>query len=88
LRKESNAMPAYPQDLVEKIRALPEKSRAEVESFVDFVATREHRLAALDRVLAIAPALEAAGAPPLDEADIAAEVKETRVARRAHADRP
>lgn len=81
-------MPTDPQNLIDKIRTLPEKSLAEVESFVDFVATRERRLAALDRVLAIAPALEAAGAEPITEADIAAEVKASRIERRAHADRP
>ena len=68
--------------LIEKIRALPAERIAEVEDFVDFVATKAHRLTALDRLLAIAPALEAAGAPPMTEAEIAAEVAAVRAGRR------
>ncbi len=75
-------MPADPRALIEKIRTLPAERLAEVEDFVDFVATRTQRLAALDRLLAIAPALEAAGAPPMTEEEIAAEVEAARGARR------
>lgn len=75
-------MPADAQSLIEKIRALPEDRIAEVEDFVDFIASKERRLAALDRLLAVAPALEAAGAPPITEQEIAAEVDAMRTARR------
>jgi hypothetical protein len=84
-------MPADTQALIEKIQALPAERIAEVEDFVDFLATKARRLAALDRLLAIAPALEAAGAPPMTEEEIAAEVDAVRAARRsrsAGADRP
>jgi hypothetical protein len=40
-------------------------------------------LAALDRLLAIAPALVAAGSPPMTDDEIAAEVKAVRAARRS-----
>ena len=76
-------MPANTQALIEKIEALPAERRAEVEDFVDFIATKTRRLAALDRLLAIAPALEAAGAPPMTEEEIAAEVEAMRAARRS-----
>jgi uncharacterized protein DUF2281 len=48
------------QALLEKIRALPPERLGEVEDFVDFLAAKTQRLAAMDRPLAVAPALEAA----------------------------
>jgi len=76
-------MPADTEALLAKIQALPADRLAEVEDFVDFVATKTRRLTALDRLLAIAPALEAAGAPPMTEEDIAAELEAVRAARRS-----
>ncbi len=70
------------QALMEKIQALPPERLSEVEDFVDFLAAKTRRLAALDRLLAIAPALEAAGVPPMTEDEIQAEVDAVRVARR------
>jgi hypothetical protein len=69
------------QNPIEKIRALPEEKIAEVEDFVDFLAGKSRRLEALDRLLAVAPALGAAGAPTVSEEEIDAEVKAVRVAR-------
>src|SRR5580658_5046549 len=66
--------------LIEKIQALHPDRSSEVEDFVDFISAEPRRLAALDRLLAIAPALEAAGAPPMTEDDIQAEA--VRVLRR------
>ncbi|MGD9881843.1 MAG: hypothetical protein AB7F22_30790 [Reyranella sp.] len=71
------------QVLVARIHALPAERIAEVEDFVDLVATKARRLSALERLLAVAPALEAAGAPRLTEEKIDAEVKAVRAARRA-----
>jgi hypothetical protein len=68
--------------LLEKIRALPADRLVEVEDFVDFLAAKTGRLAAMDRLLAIAPALEAAGAAPFTEEDIQAEVNAVRAERR------
>ena len=45
------------QVIVEKLRQLPQQQLAEVEDFVDFLVSRAHKSAALDRLLAIAPAL-------------------------------
>ena len=74
-------MPTDMQALIDKIDALPPAQRAEVEDFVDFIATRARRLAALDRLLAIAPALEAACAPPVSEEEILTEVQAARAER-------
>jgi hypothetical protein len=59
-------MPSDKQTLIDKIQALPAERIAEGEDFVDFIASKGRRLEALDRLLALAPALEAAGAPRPD----------------------
>lgn len=74
---------AVEQALLSKIRALSPEQVAEVEGFVEFLAARSRKNAALDRLLAIAPALEAAGVQPMSDEDIAAEVKAARAERRS-----
>jgi hypothetical protein len=76
------------QVLLSKLKRLSPQQVAEVEDFVEFIAAKSTRRAALDRLLAIAPALEAAGVEPMTEEDIAAEVKATRAERRARQDTP
>ena len=71
--------------LITKIKALSPQQVAEVEDFVEFLAAKAARRAALDRLLAIAPALEAAGVEPMSEEEIATEVKAARAERRARA---
>jgi hypothetical protein len=71
------------QSLISKIKTLSPQQLAEVEDFVEFLAAKSKRRAALDRLLAIAPALEAAGVEPMSEEEIAAEVKAARAERRA-----
>jgi hypothetical protein len=66
------------QVLLSKIKALTPQQVAEVEDFVDFLAAKTARRAAIGRLLAIAPALEAVGAEPPREEEIAAEVKAAR----------
>lgn len=70
------------QSLMSKIRTLSPQQVAEVEDFVEFLATKVRKRRALDRLLAIAPTLEAAGAAPMSEGDIAAEVDAVRAERR------
>ncbi|MDP1839308.1 MAG: hypothetical protein Q8L19_12480 [Reyranella sp.] len=82
LKEELPVMPSDKQILIEKIQALPAERIAEIEDFVDFIAGKTRRLEAVDRLLAVAPALEAAGAPRLSEEEIDAEVKAVRAARR------
>lgn len=71
------------QTLISKIRTLTPQQLAEVEDFVEFLAAKSRKNAALDRLLAIALALEAAGAPPMSEEDLAAEIRSARAERRA-----
>ena len=77
--------------MLEKIQALPPEQVGEVEDFVDFLAAKTRRRVALDRLLAIAPALEAAGVPTMTEDEIQAEINAMRAARHGRtsgADRP
>ena len=73
------------QNLMSKIRTLSPQQLVEVEDFVEFLAAKARKRAALDRLLAIAPALEAAGAAPMSEDEIAAEVAAIRAQRRGQA---
>ena len=70
------------RDLIAKIKALSPQQVAEVEDFVEFLAAKSKRRAAFDRLLAIAPALEAAGVEPMTEDEIADEVRAARAERR------
>ena len=74
------------QTLISKIRTLSQQQLAEVENFVEFLAAKTQKRSALERLLAIAPALQAAGAEPMSEDEIAAEVKAARAVRRARTD--
>jgi hypothetical protein len=69
--------------LLETLKSLPAEQRAEVEDFVEFLAAKAKKRAAWDRLLAIAPALEAAGIEPMSEEEVAAEIKAARAERRA-----
>ncbi len=71
------------QALLSKIRSLSPQQVAEVEDFVEFLSAKSKKNAALDRLLAIAPALEAAGQVPMSEDEIAAEIAAARAERRA-----
>ena len=73
----------FEQALMSKIRTLTPQQVAEVEDFVEFLAAKSNKRAALDRLLAIAPALEAAGVTPMTEDEIAQEIKAARAERRA-----
>lgn len=74
---------AIEQTLISKIRALSPQHVAEVEDFVEFLATKARKRSAMDRLLAIAPALQAAGAGEISEDEVAAEVDAARAERRA-----
>ena len=77
-------MSATPErTLISKIRTLSPQQMIEVEDFVEFLAAKTRKRSALDRLLAIVPALEAAGAGPMTDEDITAEVDATRAQRRA-----
>ena len=74
---------AVDQSLITRIQALSPEQVAEVESFVEFLSAKMLRRAAIDRLLAIAPALEAAGVEPMSMEEINSEVKAARAKRRA-----
>ena len=74
---------AIEQSLISRIGSLSPQQVDEVADFVEFLATRQARQAALNRLLAIAPALEAAGAQPMSMDEINAEVMAARAERRA-----
>jgi hypothetical protein len=77
-------MSAPPElSLISKIRTLSPEQMTEVEDFVEFLATKARKRVAMDRLLAIAPALEAAGATPITEDEIASEVDATRAQRQS-----
>lgn len=71
------------QALISKIRALSPDQLAEVEDFVEFLAAKAKKGAAFDRLLAIAPALEKAGAEPMSDEEIATEIEAARAKRDA-----
>ena len=71
------------QALIETLRSLPAPQRAEVEDFVEFLVAKTRKRAVLDRLLALAPALDAAGVPPPTEAEIDAEIQARRAEWRA-----
>jgi hypothetical protein len=78
------------QSLMSKLRVLSPQQVAEVEDFVEFLALKSRKRQALDRLLAMAPAIEAAnvaaGSQGLSEAEIEAEVRAVR--RRGTPDAP
>jgi len=80
-------MSANEMKLLEKLRQLPVEKLIEVEDFVDFLANKARRQAAFDRLLAIAPALQAAGVEPMSDEEVVALVKEVRAERRASRER-
>jgi hypothetical protein len=82
-RQAAKTMTSRTQTLIDMIEALPAERVAEVEDFVEFLSAKARRQAALGRLLEIAPALEAARAPPVSEADVLAEVAALRGTRRA-----
>ena len=69
--------------LIEKLKLLPPQKLAEVEDFVDYIARKEARRAAFERLLTVAPALEDSGVPPMAEEEIQAEIAAARAERRA-----
>lgn len=74
---------ALEQSLISRIGSLSPQQVDEVADFVEFLAARQAKQAALNRLLTIAPALEAAGAQPMSMDEINAEVKASRAERRA-----
>jgi hypothetical protein len=66
------------QNLIAKLRALAPEQISQVEDFVDFINAKRLRQAAFDRLLSVAPAIEAMNLSPLTDDDIDAEVASAR----------
>lgn len=66
-----------------QIRTLSPQQVAEVRDFVEFLAAKARKRTAMDRLLAIMPTLEAAGAQPMSEEEITSEIEAVRAERRA-----
>jgi hypothetical protein len=83
-RKEFSMSSIAPA-LIRKLENLPQQRLAEVEDFVEFLAIRENRAGAGERLGNALSKLDALNLPPLTDADIAAEIaagRQERTARR------
>jgi hypothetical protein len=74
-------MAAIEPRLIQKLQKLPPQRLAEVADFVEFLAAREERAAAGERLGASLAKLDAANLPPLSDEEIAAEIEAARQER-------
>lgn len=80
-------MTAIEVQLIERLKKLPPDRVAEVVDFVEFLAAREERAAATQRIADGLARLDALNLPPLAEDEVEAEVQASRQARRAQPSR-
>ena len=83
-------MSTTPDLLLKKLKTLPPQRLVEVEDFVDFLKGRDDqaRIEASQRLGQAMAKLDALNLPPMTAAEVQAEIKATRAARRApNADR-
>lgn len=76
-------MTAIEANLIEKLKRLPPSRVAEVVDFVDFLAAREERAAAAQRMTEALNKLDALNLPPISDEEIEEEVQAARRERRA-----
>jgi hypothetical protein len=76
-------MTAITSTLIEKLQSLTAQRLAEVEDFVEFLALRESRAAAGQRLGESLAKLDALNLPPLSDEEIEAEIQASRQARSA-----
>lgn len=76
-------MSAIAPALIRKLESLPQQRLAEVEDFVEFLAVREGRTAARERLGEALAKLDAANLPSLTDEEIAAEIATARQERTA-----
>jgi hypothetical protein len=75
-------MTAIESRLLERLKKLPPGRVAEVFDFVDFLASREERASAADRLTKSMASLDALDLPPVSEDEVEAEVQAARLDRR------
>jgi hypothetical protein len=76
-------MAAIEQSLIEKLQQLTPQRLAEVRDFVEFLAAREARAAAGERLGQTLAKLDALALPPLSDDEIEAEIQAARQGRAA-----
>lgn len=76
-------MTVIESQLMERLKKLPPSRVAEVFDFVEFLASREERSAAAQRLTDSMARLDALNLPPVSEDEIEEEVQAARLARRA-----
>lgn len=80
---KENVVTAIEAQLIERLRKLPPARVAEVVDFVEFLASREERAAAAQRLTEGLARLDALQLPPVSEDEVEAEIQAARQARRA-----
>jgi hypothetical protein len=75
-------MTAIESQLIERLKKLPPSRVAEVVDFVEFLAAREERAAAAQRLTEGLARLDALNLPPVSEDEIEEEVQAARRERR------
>ena len=75
-------MTAIESQLMERLKKLPPSRVAEVVDFVEFLAAREERAAAAQRLTDGLARLDALNLPPITEDEVEAEVQAARRDRR------
>lgn len=76
-------MTAIESQLIERLKKLPPARVAEVVDFVDFLASREERAAAAQRLTEGLERLDALKLPPVSDDEVEDEVQAARRERRA-----
>jgi hypothetical protein len=76
-------MTAIEAQLMERLKKLPPARVAEVVDSVEFLASREERAAATQRLTEGLAKLDALNLPPMSEDEVEAEIQASRQARRA-----
>ena len=79
-------MTAIESQLIERLKKLPPSRVAEVVDFVEFLAAREERAAAAQRLSEGLARLDALNLPPIPEDEVADEVAAVRRERHARLD--
>ena len=77
------AMTAFESQLIERLKKLPPSRVAEVVDFVEFLASREERAAAAQRLTEGLARLDALNLPPISQDKVEEEVQAARRDRRA-----
>lgn len=76
-------MTAIEAQLIERLKKLPPARVAEVVDFVEFLASREERAAAAQRLTQGLARLDALKLPPISDDEVEAEVQASRQERRS-----